>query len=171
VQADIAAEAVEQAEGAALAAACQRNRASALSSAIQSSRRPPMTAARTRPARRQNVAAVEDAPAVGRLHAAGQHVGRMWPLAAEQGDDAEHVARGLERAAHDAALERREGRAQFGGQRVGGVDGVAEIRREEQEALAQVALQGFGHQAQVAHLHGVGGRRDVGDLLQRQRAA
>jgi hypothetical protein len=46
---------------------------------------------------------------------------------------------------------------------------VHEIRREEQEALAQVALHVLGHQAQVAHQRGVGRDGQPGEALEGQR--
>ena len=137
---------IEQAEGAALAAAsaaCQRNRASALSSAIHLFQ----TAAddgllEPGPHGSQNAAAVENAPAVGRLRdAAGQHVVECghWPPNRATMPTTSRVALSVPRTT--LPLSGAKGITQFRRQRMGSVDGVAEIRREEQEALAQVALQ------------------------------
>ena len=116
-----------------------------------------------------DVLAVDDVAGGGAPgDAAGQHVGRVGPLAAEQGDQLDHLAAGGEGAAHHATLERREGRLDVGGQGLAGVARVHEVGSEEQEALAQVALHVLGHQAQVAHQRGVGRDRQAGQALQGQ---
>jgi hypothetical protein len=107
----------------------------------------------------------------GARHAAGHHVGRVWPLAPESDHDRQDSFGVLDRLACEATLERRLEQLVHGsGERVPDVRRVAEVRREHQERLPRVAHHGLGHQAQVADARPVRrDRRPVGGLERRRR--
>ena len=104
-------------------------------------------------------------------HAARHHVGRVRPRAAEGDDDREDPLRVLDGLARQPALEgRREELDDAVVERVPGVGGVAEVGREHEKAVARVAHDGLGHEAEVADAGPVGGDRlPVGGLERRGR--
>ena len=104
-------------------------------------------------------------------HPAGHHVGRVRPRAAEGDDDREDPLRLLDGLARQAALERRLEELDHPiVERMVGVGRVAEVGRKHEKAVARVAHDRLGHEAEVADARAVGGDRLlVGGLERRGR--
>ena len=125
--------------------------------------------ARTRPGRRRSRRRTPQASLVELAgHPAGHHVGRVRPRAAEGDDDREDPLRRLDGLARQAALERRLEELDHPiVERMVGVGRVAEVGRKHEKAVARVAHDRLGHEAEVADARAVGGDR----LLDRRSRA